>query len=151
MTNQTTLELPAENILELLKVGHSALRLPVTMQDVFMIGEIEDVIEPFSTHREKTDVERSHNQKLWDDLIAGKTKKGIKGFTRHAQKIKIGSGKIFVLYKADFGEWADHPDSDLTWQPAIEMPAAYVRLRVKVAEVETTKDGVVVRLDRVGV
>lgn len=94
------------------------------------------VRETFTTFRKDTEAEGAAK------LEAAKKIASIEDLERWSNMPSGGGGQS-VLYKADFGEWADNPESDLgPWKPSIHMPrwASRILLEIVSIRVERVQD-----------
>jgi len=88
-------------------------------------GEVCWVRETFTAYRTYTDAETARNLKVLERIV--------KGDDGGYGDLKNPTGEIKVLYKADFGEWADDPDCDLgPWRSPFTMPQWASRRHVRI-------------------
>lgn len=74
-----------------------------------------------------------------DKFQAGQNIKSLDDLYNWA-KMPSGGGQVKVLYKADFGDWADNPDSDLgPWKSPRFMPRWASRITLEVTSVRAER------------
>jgi hypothetical protein len=88
-------------------------------------GEVCWVRETFTTFRSSTDAETQERLAVLKEIINGDESK--------YSDLPHPTGPVKVLYKSDFGEWADDPDCDLgPWRSPVTMPQWASRRHVRI-------------------
>lgn len=111
------------------------------MQSLCPYGNVGDrlwVREAFNVYNEPTALEAAQRTQAFEKLCSGEEKDIVK----LALEIPLPTGKKKVMYKADYGAWADNPDSDLKWKSSIHMPrwASRITLEITSIRVERLQD-----------
>lgn len=101
----------------------------------FALGQRIWVKEKWCSYREPTSAEASEMAALNKEFSGGKIK------DISAVSFPASTGPVRFMYHADYGEWADNPDSDLHWNAARLMPVAAARLWLEPVAVRVEKFG----------
>lgn len=108
---------------------------------VFPFGRVGDrlwVKEAHTFYREKTAPEQKQTSEVVERFMSGNVPAD--GIVDAAMSIPMGTGPQKVLYKADFGDWADNPDSDLgPWRSPIFMPREFSRITLAIESVRVQR------------
>lgn len=102
------------------------------------VGDRLWVRERWCSYIQRTDAEEALIGKARDAFYASPSLEGIQTFALATAETKR-SGPEKFMYAADFGTWADHPDSDLHWTSPRFMPKRAARLWLEVEHVRVQR------------
>ena len=89
-------------------------------------GERRWVQERHNTLRDATETETAKTAEILDCILRGEA-----NIAEAVMELPGRTGTERVMYAADFGDWADDPESDLHWIAASSMPRKFSRLTVE--------------------
>lgn len=93
-------------------------------------GDLLWIREQWNYTRDLTESEAAKQSEILRQFQAGE----VKNIVESAMELPIGTGAKRAMYAADFGEWADNPDSDLQWKNPMFMPRWASRITLEATE-----------------